>query len=108
MKKLLNYLLNLRSDVFKILPMKESEIEGVDNHLNDYIETLIINMNGAHINYPVLAEEKQFLYVINNLQYLLNKKVGFSTWRKVILNSTKSVDDLCINYGGVDYGKRRV
>lgn len=101
MEQLLNYLSNLRGDVFKLLPMKESEMSGMNNHLNDYIESLVVNVGGALTTYPILASQKQYLYVINNLQYLLNQPVEFKKWRKIVLNSTRSIDNLYLLYGGV-------
>ncbi len=100
MKQLLNYLLSLRGDVFKLLPMKEAEISGTDNHINDYIDALLINLNGAIGTYPVLANQKQYLYVINNVQYIRQHDVDFKQWRKTILNSTRSIDNLFVFYGG--------
>lgn len=100
MKQLRNFLLSLRGDIFKLLPMKESERDGVDNHTSDYIESLVVIMTGAIITYPVLGARKQYLYVLNNIQYLHDYSVGFKQWRKIILNSTRNVDDLCKLYGG--------
>lgn len=100
MSQLKKYLSNLRGDVFKLLPMKESEIGGMVNHLREYMETLIVNMSGASTTYPTLSNEKRFLYVINNLQYLLKQEVDFEQWRKIILRSTRYIDDLFLNCGG--------
>lgn len=100
MEHLNNYLAGLRGDIFKLLPMKEAEIEGADNHILDYLETIIINMEGAKEVYPELAKQKQYLYVINNMHFLLSRKVEYSRWRKIILNSTKSVHLLFLKYGG--------
>lgn len=105
MEQLLNFLSNLRGDIFKLLPMKESEMTGVNNHLNEYIDTLIVNLGGATTTYPVLASQKQYLYVINNLQYLLMNSVDFKQWRKIILNSTRNIDNLFMLYGGEKSGK---
>lgn len=101
MKQLLNYLLSLRGDVFKLLPMKESEMNGIDNHINEYIDAMIINLSGAIETYPVLSSQKQYLYVLNNMQYIRQHQVDFKQWRKIILNSTRSIDNLFVFYGGV-------
>lgn len=100
MKQLRNFLSSLRGDVFKLLPMKEAEISGVNNHMAEYIESLIINLTGAITTYPILATQKQYLYVINNIQYIYSHSVDFKQWRKIILNSTRSIDNLCVAYGG--------
>ena len=105
MEQLLNFLSSLRGDVFKLLPMKEDEMAGVDNHLGDYIEALLINLEGATTTYPVLANQKQYLYVINNLQYASKHPVDFKKWRKIVLNSTRNIDNLYVAYGGVKNDK---
>ncbi len=91
--------------MFKLLPMKESEMSGLDNHMGDYIESLIINVTGAMKTFPILASQKQYLYVVNNLQYINSHSVDFKQWRKIILNSTRNIDNLCVQYGGEKNGK---
>lgn len=105
MEQLRNYLLSLRGDVFKLLPMKESEMSGIDNHMKEYIEALIINLTGAMTTFPILASQKQYLYVLNNIQYIHCHSVDFKQWRKIILNSTRNIDNLCVQYGGEKNGK---
>ena len=100
MEQIKNFLLSLRGDVFKLLPMKESEIKGLDNHIADYTETVIVNLTGSLQTYPELQTQKQYLYVLNNIQYLQHNPVDFKTWRKIILNSTRSIDNLYVLYGG--------
>lgn len=105
MEQLKNFLLSLRGDVFKLLPMKESEMSGVDNHLGEYIEAMIINLAGAIKTYPALATQKQYLYVLNNMNYLRDNEVDFKRWRKIVLNSTRYIDNLYGYYGEVTDGK---
>lgn len=105
MEQLRNFLTSLRGDVFKLLPMKEAEMSGINNHMNEYIDSLIINLTGAMNTYPVLASQKQYLYVLNNIQYIFKHPVDFKQWRKIILNSTKNIDALCLVYGGEKNGK---
>ena len=100
MNPLRNYLLSLRGAVFKLLPMKEEELAGGDNHINEYLESLIINLTGAMTTYPILGSQRQYLYVINNMQYIHRHSVEFHKWRKIILNSTRYIDNLSVQYGG--------
>ena len=96
MEQLLLFLTNLRGDVFKLLPMKEDELEGADNHLSDFLSGLIITLKGGVFTYPELAKEKKYLYMISNLQYILNTEVPFWRWRKIILASSRDLDDLLV------------
>lgn len=101
MEQLSYFLSKLCGDIFKLLPMKEAEIElGVINHIPEYLENLIFNTKGALVTYPELKCEKSYLYVINNLNYLYANKVDFMKWRRTILNSTKSIGKLANQFGG--------
>lgn len=100
-ERLVNYLLILRNSIYKLLPMKEeTDNDGADNHINEYIDSLIINIDGASEAYPVLVTQREYLWVINNLQYLKNNDVRFSKWRSIILNSTSAIDNLYRLYKG--------
>lgn len=105
MKDVLNFLLGFRNDVFKLLPMKEAEMKGMKNHLSDYLDSLVVNAKGSVVAYPELSAHKQYIYVINNLAFLMSNKVDFNRWRKIILNSTRHIDDLYVSFGGVKNDK---
>ena len=49
------FLKNIVNDIFKLLPMKEDNLKGIDNQLYVYIEDVIINMKGAAKEYRYLA-----------------------------------------------------
>lgn len=100
MIQLQNYLQGLRGDIFKLLPMKEDEIEGVDNHIEEYIESLLVTMRGAMATYPAISTKKKYLYVINNLQYLKTTKMRFEKWRTIVLNSGSEINNLLRFFGG--------
>lgn len=99
-KQLRKYLLSLRGDIYKLLPMKEAEMGGSNNHLYEYIDSLIVNMKGATITFPSLECQKQFLYVLNNLQFIKRKEVPFDQWRTIVLGSGTEIYNLYIYFGG--------
>lgn len=103
--QLLNYLASSRDAVFKLLPMKEEELKGADNHLNDFIDSLIVNIEGAMTTYSVLTEQKSYLWVVNNINFLRKNEVDFRRWRSIILNSTKKLNNLYVFYGGIEDGE---
>ena len=100
MGQMVNYLKEITGDVFKRLPMKEDELNGIDNHLSEYLDSVIVNLKGSIITYPELANDKNYLYVINNLNFISNHDVDFWKWRSVILNSTKGLSNLRDFYKG--------
>lgn len=106
MKQTLSFLHNLKDDVFKLIPMKEDEIySGVTNYTGEYIENLLVNLKGASITFPELSLEKQYISVINNVNYLKKFNLEFQRWRTVVFNSIKSIKTLIKLYGGKDCGE---
>lgn len=103
---LFTYLFGFRNDVFKLLPMKESADIGDDNHLLEYLDTLISNARGALLTFPELNTEKKYINVTNNLCYLLDAQAPFSKWRKIVLNSTRNIEDLRDRYSGETKNER--
>ena len=85
--------------------MKEDARNGVDNHVDEYLEALIINAKGGMIAYPELANQKQYLGVINYLCYLTQNSVEPKKWRKIILDSTSNINILYENFGGKQNAK---
>lgn len=101
MNNISTFLLKLRNDVFKLLPMKEATDAGKNNHIEDYIYSLVITAEGAVSTYCSLEESKAYIYVINNLNYLRNHtNMEFKDWRRIILNCTRSLDDMKKLFGG--------
>ena len=92
MSNLNNYLNDLGDDIFRLLPMKEDELSGVRNYLNDCLEDLISDMIGSVKTFPILNDSRKYIRVINKLNYLLSEKdVPLKKWRSVILFSTNTI-----------------
>lgn len=107
MRDILHFLLGFRNDFFKLLPMREQRDLGNDNHLENYAESLLANAKGGLIIYPELAENKQYLYAVNNLAFLTSgETIDFGRWRKIVLTSTKDINNLYVMLGGEKDGKR--
>ncbi len=112
MNSITAYLLGFRDDVFKLLPMKETYDGGEENHIYQYLEMLIVSAKGAMVSFPQLRSQKKYLTVTNNLNYLFTEtELAFAEWRKIILKSTRYINDLQLLYkkdnkgGGDGYGK---
>lgn len=50
--------------------------------------------------HPELITRREYLWVINNLQYLKNHDLVFSRWRSTILSSVNAIDKLYRFYKG--------
>lgn len=105
MNSITTYLLGFRDDIFKLLPMKETYDGGETNHIYQYLEMLIINAKGAMVSFPQLKAQKKYLTVANNLNYLFTEKeLTFAEWRKIILKSTRYINDLQLLHNKDDGG----
>lgn len=97
------YLVIIRNDIFKLLPMKE--YEGESGNLKKYLDNLICNLSGALSQFG-LGRHKQFVYALTNLQFLSENKVEFEKWRRLVLNTVSGINGLAEEYKalGVDNG----
>lgn len=99
MYTLKTYLSNLRNKVFKLLPMREAADKGENNHLNEYLDNLCANYEGACDCYPELANIKEIVEVRSNIAFLKNNRdVEFSKWRSMVLRSTRLVQVVASKY----------
>ena len=105
MEQTIRYLLGLRGDVYKLLPMREAEENGREPFVNEYLDALLVNVSGALRTYPELAKQKKYLWVVNNLQYLSIVYVEFAKWRTIVLNTVSAIADLVEMLGGCCDGK---
>lgn len=56
--------------IYKILPLKEDENDGLD----DYIDSVLIQLYGSLNTYSDLNYNQQFISIINTLQYFKNNE----------------------------------
>jgi len=98
---IITYLKNLTNDIFKILPMKENaDVNGEHRNLRKYIETLTINLLGGLSQFEALGKEKQYIYAITNLRFLMNNEASYEQWRRTILTAVSGINFLYKKYGG--------
>lgn len=96
------YLTSLQGKIFKLLPMREANDQGVDNHLEDYLDNLCANYEGAFVCYPELANIREMAEVQSNIWSLKsNLNCDFSKWRSTVLRSTRLIQTVLTR----DYGE---
>lgn len=89
------YLDMLIGKVFKLLPMKEEYDSGSDNHLYDYLENLIANLQGSLWTYPSFSKNPSFLTVVNNVSSLASDRdMSFKRWKSLVLYSTNIISNM--------------
>lgn len=75
--------------VFKIIPLKECESSGAygDIHLSEYIDSVAIEANGALTTFDGLANNMDFITVVNILNYLNKNEVSEDVCRREVLKA---------------------
>lgn len=92
------FLNNIINDIFKLLPMKEDALEGIENQLDIYIQDVVTNMRGAAKEYPILSADKYYMYAINKLRCLNEDDIPFALYRKTILDTIATIKRLSKEY----------
>ena len=84
------YISNLQSKIFKLLPMRESNDAGFENHIDEYIDNLCTQVKGAFSCYPDIAQIPEVIEVECNLHAMKdNLDMEYPKWRSTILRSTR-------------------
>lgn len=95
------YLTSLQGKIFKLLPMREAKEQGVDNHLEEYIDNLCANFDGAFSCHPELSNIREVAEVQGNLWALKASVDGdFTKWRSTVLRSTRLIQTVLTRYYG--------
>lgn len=96
------YLRALQSKVFKLLPMREAKDQGIENHLDAYIDNLCASLDGASACYHDFPQVGEIAEVQSNLYALkMNPDLEFAKWRSTVLRSTRLLQTVLIR----DYGE---
>lgn len=75
----------LEGGVFKLLPLWEDQMNGLDVHLDIYICDLIDEMIGAQQTFPELSTNGQYLSMVNTLQYMATHECTHAAWKRRVL-----------------------
>lgn len=81
-----DYLNNIIGCIYKVLPLKEEK----NNYLPDYIDSLLVQLKGAAITYPLLSSNSKYISVINSIQYFCNNDFTDSQCKREVFK--------CIDY----------
>ena len=75
--KLKTFVNRFTGHVYKIIPLKEYDVLGVgeDIHLSEYINSVTIEATGALTTFDKLADNMDFITVVNILNYLNENEV---------------------------------
>lgn len=89
------YLFRLQGKIFKLLPLRENKDNGEKNHLEEYLDHLCTNFDGAYACYPELSSIPEITEIQANLWALRTETdIEFTKWRSAVLRSARLVQDV--------------
>lgn len=91
---------SLIGKVYKILPLKEEFDSGEDVHLDEYIESLLLDLSGASSTFPELNDIPDFITIINILQYLSTHDFNHKTCKREVFKMIGLLENIVAKMGG--------
>lgn len=90
------FLTNMIDRVFKLLPMREQYDMGEDPFLDEYLQELTLEANGAFETFPELYDRPRYVSVTNTLQYMRSNwsSMTFRSYRRSVLKMTNYLSAL--------------
>jgi hypothetical protein len=72
--------------------MREAADRGFNNHLDEYIDHLFSNYEGAFLCNPAFDDNLALIEVKNNLAFLRDHlDLDFASWRSIVLRSVRLI-----------------
>lgn len=84
----------ITNKIYKLLVMREEKDSGVENFIEEYIERLFVEMNGAHIWSEYLRRSEGFTVATSTIAYLYAYETKFKVFRREILNSLRVLNKI--------------
>jgi hypothetical protein len=94
------YLDSLKAKIWKLLPMREDSDSGQDNHLPEYLKSLIVEVIGALMLHDVLKRDGYYHSIVNTLTYMSAHKLGHIEWRAEVFKMMKALERMLVKEGG--------
>jgi hypothetical protein len=89
-----NYLKYLINKLFKILPMKEHEVQS----LQEYLKSLQIELIGGTKLISALKNDAKFLTLMNTIQFLIDGKYDNKICKREVFKCIRIIEDLQHKY----------
>ncbi|MPL95077.1 hypothetical protein SDC9_41240 [bioreactor metagenome] len=93
---MLIYVKGLIGKLFKILPLRENE----EKSLNEYLDSLWMEMSGAYMTFPILQESSEYVSALNIVGYLTTHSVSPKQCKREVFKAIGLVEKLSIQAGG--------
>lgn len=83
----LDFLKGLIGAIYKILPLKEEN----NSYLDDYLDSLTIQLTGALETYPELSSNTKYISIINSIQYFRKNEFNVKQCRREVFKCIENV-----------------
>lgn len=93
-RSLENYFNFLVGKVYKILPLKEQECKT----LNNYLESLKVELIGNSELLFILKDEPQFVSLLNIIQYFISNKFDNRTCKREVFRAIRIIESINNKY----------
>lgn len=97
--KVTTFLKHMEGGIFKLLPLYEEQQEGHDVHLDVYMDDLWDELIGAQDLFPELAENGEYISILNTVQFLRTHECEHQIWKRRVLKMVHTLN----NMGGHNY-----
>ena len=88
------FLNSLTGKIFKILPLKEKYNDGYAVHLEDYLDSLLIEILGACDTFLELSKSPDYLTIINTMQYISQNDVSVRVCKREVFKMIELVNKI--------------
>jgi hypothetical protein len=82
-----NFLDGLIGSIYKILPLKEEN----NSYLDDYLDSLAIQLTGALETYPELSTNTKYISIVNSIQFFRKNEFSLKQCRREVFKCIESV-----------------
>lgn len=85
---------HLGNSIFKILPLREESNAG----LQEYIDSLLFQLNGALVTYPTLSENIDYISIVNIVGYLKGNDYSIKQCKREVFKCLHIIDKIKKDY----------
>jgi len=98
---ILLFIQSLTGKVYKILLLKESEIDGCKVYLSDYLDSLLVDMMGAPDNFVSLKENIEYITVLNIVNYMSSHpEITTYKCKREVFKALRLLNKIEVDVGG--------
>ncbi|HPE08186.1 MAG TPA: hypothetical protein PLT28_00440 [Saprospiraceae bacterium] len=92
------FIQSLTGKIYKILPLRENLEQMEDLQL--YLASLVIELEGAYTTFPALKETRNYITIINTLNYFLSHDVDKKVYKREVFKMLDILRKIQLELGG--------